>query len=155
MNNAIEQDHRRVKCRIRSMLGFKSDATAGITLAGIELVHMMRKQQGIVATAKARAQTAIHRTRSITASSDKPVHIPTEILQQSQTGSTSLFSAPGSISSAMQSKGSSTNSSTSERWQHAMTSATTTSSPPSSLPQFPYGCDLMGRSPRGNNVAIA
>lgn len=53
MNNAIEQDHRCVKRRIRSMLGFKSEATAGITLAGIELVHMMRKQQGIFATAKA------------------------------------------------------------------------------------------------------
>jgi putative transposase len=32
--------------RIRSMLGFKSLASANITLAGIELVHMMRKQQG-------------------------------------------------------------------------------------------------------------
>ncbi len=46
MNNTIEQDHRRVKRRIRSMLGFNSEAAAGITLAGIELVHMMRKQQG-------------------------------------------------------------------------------------------------------------
>ncbi|MFC7067714.1 IS6 family transposase [Brucella rhizosphaerae] len=53
MNNTIEQDHRRVKRRIRSMLGFKSEATANITLAGIELVHMMRKQQGIFALTKA------------------------------------------------------------------------------------------------------
>ncbi len=53
MNNAIEQDHRRVKRRIRSMLGFKSEAAARTTLAGIELVHMMRKQQGVFATAKA------------------------------------------------------------------------------------------------------
>ena len=45
-NNTIEQDHRRVKRRIRSMLGFKSEAAASITLAGIELVHMMRKLQG-------------------------------------------------------------------------------------------------------------
>jgi putative transposase len=45
MNNHIEQDHRRVKRRIRSMLGFKSQASANITLAAIELVHMMRKQQ--------------------------------------------------------------------------------------------------------------
>lgn len=42
MNNAIEQDHRRV----RSMMGFKSEAAASVTLAGIELVHMMRKLQG-------------------------------------------------------------------------------------------------------------
>jgi transposase-like protein len=52
MNNAIEQDHRRVKRRIKSMLGFKSEQAAGISLAGIELIHMMRKQQGVFATAK-------------------------------------------------------------------------------------------------------
>ncbi|OYR08343.1 putative transposase [Brucella grignonensis] len=34
------------------MLGFKSEAAASITLSGIELVHMMRKQQGVFATAK-------------------------------------------------------------------------------------------------------
>ena len=45
LNNRIEQDHRRVKRRIRSMLGFKSMASAEIMLSGIELVHMMRKQQ--------------------------------------------------------------------------------------------------------------
>lgn len=46
MNNIIEQDHRRVKRQIRCMLGFKSKAAASITLAGIELVHMVCKQQG-------------------------------------------------------------------------------------------------------------
>jgi len=46
MNNTIEQDHRRVKRRIRSMLGFKAEAAASITLAGVMLVHMMRKLQG-------------------------------------------------------------------------------------------------------------
>ena len=53
MNNTIEQDHRRIKRRTRSMLGFKSESTANITLAGIELIHMMRKQQGIFSTANA------------------------------------------------------------------------------------------------------
>ncbi len=53
MNNMIEQDHRRIKRRTRSMLGFKSEAAAGITLAGIELIHMMRKQQGVLADQKA------------------------------------------------------------------------------------------------------
>ncbi len=52
MNNAIEQDHHRVKRRIRSMLGFKSAVAVDITLSGIELIHMMRKQQGVFATAK-------------------------------------------------------------------------------------------------------
>jgi hypothetical protein len=45
LNNRIEQDHRRIKRRVRSMLGFKSMANAQITLSSIELVHMMRKRQ--------------------------------------------------------------------------------------------------------------
>ncbi|NGN44648.1 IS6 family transposase [Mesorhizobium sp. CGMCC 1.15528] len=45
LNNRIEQDHRRIKRRIRSMLGFKSMASAEIILSGIEMVHMMRKRQ--------------------------------------------------------------------------------------------------------------
>lgn len=45
MNNRIEQDHRRIKRRIRPMLGFKSERTAAIILGGIELVHMIRKRQ--------------------------------------------------------------------------------------------------------------
>lgn len=53
MNNTIEQDHRRIKRRTRSMLGFKSEAAASITLSGIEFIHMMRKQQGIFPTEKA------------------------------------------------------------------------------------------------------
>ncbi|WP_421566834.1 IS6 family transposase [Ochrobactrum sp. EDr1-4] len=55
MNNMIEQDHHRIKRRIRSMLGFKSQTAAGITLAGIELIHMMRKQQGIFSAVNARS----------------------------------------------------------------------------------------------------
>ncbi|CAN7568715.1 IS6 family transposase [Phyllobacterium sp. LjRoot231] len=45
LNNRIEQDHRRIKRRVRTMLGFKSTATARIILSGIEMVHMMRKRQ--------------------------------------------------------------------------------------------------------------
>jgi transposase-like protein len=45
LNNRIEQDHRRIKRRVRPMLGFKSDWSARIILGGIEMVHMMRKQQ--------------------------------------------------------------------------------------------------------------
>lgn len=51
MNNTIEQDHRSIKRRTCSMLGFKSETAAGITLAGIELIHMMRKQQGTFSAA--------------------------------------------------------------------------------------------------------
>jgi transposase-like protein len=46
LNNRIEQDHRRIKRRVRPMLGFKAFSTATITLAGIEMVQMMRKCQG-------------------------------------------------------------------------------------------------------------
>ena len=45
LNNRIEQHHRRIKLRIRPMLGFKSQASAEIILSGIEMVHMMRKRQ--------------------------------------------------------------------------------------------------------------
>lgn len=45
LNNHIEQDHRRIKRRVHSVLGFKSTASAAIILSGIELVHMMRKRQ--------------------------------------------------------------------------------------------------------------
>ena len=45
LNNRIEQDHRAVKRRVRSMLGFTSADSARVILGGIELIHMMRKQQ--------------------------------------------------------------------------------------------------------------
>jgi transposase-like protein len=45
LNNRIEQDHRRIKRRVRPMLGFKSTAAARVILSGIEMVHMMRKGQ--------------------------------------------------------------------------------------------------------------
>ena len=45
LNNLIEQDHRSVKHRIAVMLGFKQFPHAAITIAGIELVHRIRKGQ--------------------------------------------------------------------------------------------------------------
>jgi len=45
LNNLIEQDHRGVKQRITVMLGFKGLANAAITIAGIELLHRIRKGQ--------------------------------------------------------------------------------------------------------------
>ena len=47
-NQSIEQDHRGVKRVTRPMLGFKSFAAAQDTLAGIELMHMIRKRQMIM-----------------------------------------------------------------------------------------------------------
>jgi putative transposase len=45
LNNRIEQDHRAIKRRVRPMLGFHSFACARVILGGIEMIHMMRKQQ--------------------------------------------------------------------------------------------------------------
>jgi transposase-like protein len=45
LNNRIEQDHRAIKRRVRSMLGFKSMVSARVILGGIEMIHMMRKGQ--------------------------------------------------------------------------------------------------------------
>jgi transposase-like protein len=45
LNNLIEQDHRSVKQRIAVMLGFKQFRHAAITIAGIEMMHRIRKGQ--------------------------------------------------------------------------------------------------------------
>ena len=43
LNNIVEQDHRAIKRVTRPMLNFKSFRSAGSVLAGIELMHMIRK----------------------------------------------------------------------------------------------------------------
>jgi transposase-like protein len=45
LNNIVEQDHRAIKRVTRPMLNFKSYRAAGAVLAGIELIHMIRKGQ--------------------------------------------------------------------------------------------------------------
>jgi transposase-like protein len=45
LNNLIEQDHRGVKSRLGPMLGFKRFRTAAITIAGVELLHRIKKGQ--------------------------------------------------------------------------------------------------------------
>ena len=45
LNNLIEQDHPGVKQRIGPMLGFKQFRNAAITIAGIEMMHRIRKGQ--------------------------------------------------------------------------------------------------------------
>ncbi len=49
LNNIVEQDHRAVKRITKPMMGFKSFRAARNVLAGIELMHMIRKGQMIVA----------------------------------------------------------------------------------------------------------
>ena len=48
LNNMVEQNHRGVKPVTRPRLGFKSFDAAKRTLAGIELMHMIRKRQMVV-----------------------------------------------------------------------------------------------------------
>jgi putative transposase len=50
LNNMVEQDHRGVKRVTRPMLGFTSFDAAQGTLAGIELMHMLKKRQMVVET---------------------------------------------------------------------------------------------------------
>ncbi|EOP46002.1 transposase [Bacillus cereus VD146] len=45
LNNIVEQDHRFIKKRIRSMLGFKSYKTSASILSGVEAMHMVKKEQ--------------------------------------------------------------------------------------------------------------
>ena len=45
LNNLIEQDHRAIKLRLGPMLGLKRFRSASITIAGIELMHRIRKGQ--------------------------------------------------------------------------------------------------------------
>ena len=45
LNNLVEQDHRAIKRVVRPMLGFKCFRCARVLIAGIELMHMIKKGQ--------------------------------------------------------------------------------------------------------------
>ena len=45
LNNIVEQDHHFIKKRIHSMLGLKSFRIATYILAGVEAMHMIKKEQ--------------------------------------------------------------------------------------------------------------
>jgi transposase-like protein len=50
LNNLVEQDHRFIKKRVRSMLGLKKFRTAKQIICGVEMMHMLKKgqlQQGV------------------------------------------------------------------------------------------------------------
>jgi len=57
LNNLVEQDHRRVKQRIRPMLGFKRFDHAAITISGIELAEKIKKGQFKIGKLKNRTAT--------------------------------------------------------------------------------------------------
>jgi putative transposase len=45
LNNVVEQNYRVIRRQVRPMMGFKSFWSAAVTLAGIEIMHMIRKGQ--------------------------------------------------------------------------------------------------------------
>jgi len=45
LNNIVEQDHRSIKKITKPMMGFKAFHSAKATISGIELYHMLRKDQ--------------------------------------------------------------------------------------------------------------
>jgi transposase-like protein len=58
LNNLIEQDHRGIKFRTRPMLGFKNYDCAATTIAGIELLRRIGKNQFSLRPLRVKDQTA-------------------------------------------------------------------------------------------------
>lgn len=54
LNNIVEQDHRNIKRKTRSIQTFKKLATAQITLAGLEMINMLKKGQAYLGSLFAR-----------------------------------------------------------------------------------------------------
>lgn len=67
LNNMIEQEHRFIKKRIRYMLKFQFFQTTSTTLAGIESMHMIKKEQTFQGEKSVRNQIRlIHNLFSLT-----------------------------------------------------------------------------------------
>ena len=58
LNNLIEQDHRGVKFRTSSLLGLKNFESAAITIAGVELLRRIHKNQFALNRLKIKGKTA-------------------------------------------------------------------------------------------------
>jgi transposase-like protein len=58
LNNLIEQDQRGVKLHISPILGFKNFDRAAMTIAGIELLHRIRKGQFTLGQFRRQGQSA-------------------------------------------------------------------------------------------------
>ena len=59
LNNIVEQDHRFIKKRVRTMLGFKSFRTAKAIISGIEAMYMVKKGQLVLQDKSAQNQVKI------------------------------------------------------------------------------------------------
>ncbi len=68
LNNIVEQDHRFIKRRIHSMLGFKSFQTAVSILSGVEAMHMIKKEKiDLQGQSVQKQNTFIHQLFGLTA----------------------------------------------------------------------------------------
>ncbi|MBT2736569.1 IS6 family transposase [Bacillus sp. ISL-7] len=68
LNNIIEQDHRFIKKRVRSMLGLKSFRTAKKILSGMDAMHMLQKKQVLLREKSVKNQKEfIHQLFGLTA----------------------------------------------------------------------------------------
>ena len=67
LNNVVEQDHRRIKQRVRPMLGFKRFETAAVTIRGIELAAKIKKQQFNLRPLAGKLNTALERWAAVLA----------------------------------------------------------------------------------------
>ncbi len=68
LNNIVEQDHRFIKKRVRSMLRLKSFRTATFIISGIETMHIVKKGQLVLRDKSVQSQVRfIHQLFGITA----------------------------------------------------------------------------------------
>jgi transposase-like protein len=80
LNNIVERDHRAIKRRIRPMLGFEKFTCARIRLTGIELMHMINKEQ--TKTTSAHSRPAVSLLSCITNSHIRPLFALTPLSRQ-------------------------------------------------------------------------
>ena len=69
LNNRVEPDHRRIKRRVRPMLGFKRFTTARRTLAGVAAMALLSKGQvrAVPATDVPAQRAFVHRVFGLAA----------------------------------------------------------------------------------------
>jgi transposase-like protein len=67
LNNLIQQDHRGIKARTRPMLGFKNFSSVAITIAGVELLRRIHKEQFSLSRFRLKDQAAPARWNAVLA----------------------------------------------------------------------------------------
>jgi len=67
LNNLIQQDHRGIRARTRPMLGFKNFSSVAITIAGVELLRRIHKEQFSLSRFRLKDQAAPARWNAVLA----------------------------------------------------------------------------------------